>query len=85
MVVSFVTFRLNRPYSRLFMLQLLAALLGLAIPSTAVALQSSGPQAVYFGTTGHHLDNRYGFLDYWKANGQVLRIGYPITAGHPLG
>lgn len=45
----------------------------------ARAQQESGPQAVYFPQSGHHLDNRYGFLDYWRANGQVLRFGFPVT------
>lgn len=34
---------------------------------------------VYFPQTGHHLSNRSGFLDFWRANGQVLIFGYPIT------
>jgi hypothetical protein len=34
---------------------------------------------VYFPDTGHHLSNRAGFLDFWRANGQVLIFGYPIT------
>lgn len=45
----------------------------------ARAQQQTGPQAVYFPQTGHHVDNRYGFLNYWRANGQVLRFGYPVT------
>lgn len=34
---------------------------------------------LYFPQTGHHLSNRAGFLDFWRANGQVLIFGYPIT------
>lgn len=34
---------------------------------------------VFFPQTGHHLSNRSGFLDFWRANGQVLIFGYPIT------
>lgn len=34
---------------------------------------------IYFPQTGHHLSNRTGFLDFWRANGQVLIFGYPIT------
>jgi hypothetical protein len=34
---------------------------------------------VYFAETGHHLSNRSGFLDYWRANGQKLIFGYPIS------
>jgi hypothetical protein len=34
---------------------------------------------VYFPATGHHLSNRSGFLDFWRANGQVMVFGYPIT------
>ncbi|MCU0494762.1 MAG: L,D-transpeptidase [Chloroflexaceae bacterium] len=33
----------------------------------------------YFPQTGHHLSNRSGFLNFWRANGQVLLFGYPIT------
>jgi hypothetical protein len=36
-------------------------------------------QTVYFPQTGHHLSNRTGFLDFWRANGQVKTFGYPIT------
>ncbi len=36
-------------------------------------------QTVYFAQTGHHLSNRSGFLDFWRANGQVLIFGYPIS------
>lgn len=36
-------------------------------------------QTVYFPATGHHLSNRSGFLDFWRANGQVHVFGYPIT------
>lgn len=34
---------------------------------------------LYFPQTGHHLSNRSGFLDFWRANGQVPIFGYPIT------
>jgi hypothetical protein len=34
---------------------------------------------VFFPQTGHHLSNRAGFLDFWRANGQALIFGYPIT------
>jgi hypothetical protein len=34
---------------------------------------------VYFSETGHHLSNRAGFLDYWRANGGLLLFGYPLT------
>lgn len=34
---------------------------------------------VYFEQSGHHLSNRAGFLDYWRANGQMVIFGYPIT------
>jgi len=36
-------------------------------------------QTVYFPQTGHHLSNRSGFLNFWRANGQVHIFGYPIT------
>jgi hypothetical protein len=43
------------------------------------------PQAltVYFPQSGHHLSNRSGFLDFWRANGQVLIFGYPISEEFP--
>ena len=41
--------------------------------------QGAGPSAVYFPLSGHHLDNRYGFLDYWRTHGQVTRFGFPVT------
>jgi hypothetical protein len=34
---------------------------------------------VFFPQTGHHLSNRSGFLDFWRANGQVLIFGYPVS------
>lgn len=34
---------------------------------------------VYFPQTGHHLSNRIGFLNFWRANGQLVTFGYPIT------
>ena len=58
---------------------LLLVLASFVRPSDAFAQGAAGPQVVYFPLTGHHLDNRYGFLDYWRANGQVLRFGYPVT------
>lgn len=36
-------------------------------------------QMVYFPHTGHHLSNRLGFLDFWRANGQGLIFGAPLT------
>ncbi len=34
---------------------------------------------VYFPQTRHHLSNRSGFLDFWRANGQQHVFGFPIT------
>ena len=34
---------------------------------------------IFFPQTSHHLSNRAGFLDFWRANGQVVIFGYPIT------
>jgi hypothetical protein len=36
-------------------------------------------QTIYFPQTGHHLSNRSGFLNHWRANGQLQIFGYPIT------
>jgi hypothetical protein len=57
----------------------LALLFAIQPGLTHAAQPQSGPQAVYFSQTGHGLDNRYGFLDYWCANGQINRFGAPIT------
>jgi hypothetical protein len=35
-------------------------------------------QTVYFPSTGHHVSNRSGFLDFWRSNGQMA-LGYPLT------
>jgi hypothetical protein len=47
----------------------------------AFAEASALPEArtVYFAETGHHLSNRAGFLDFWRAKGQVLLFGYPVS------
>lgn len=59
-----------------------------AVADRAVAAQEMGAanigslpnlRTVYFAETGHHLSNRTGFLDFWRANGQVLIFGYPVT------
>lgn len=61
-------------------LLLVLALLCAVQPGFAsAAQQQDGPQAVYFSQSGHTLDNRYGFLDFWRANGQLYRLGTPIT------
>jgi hypothetical protein len=36
-------------------------------------------QTIYFPQTGHHLSNRSGFLNHWRANGQLHIFGYPLT------
>ncbi|MEF3275844.1 MAG: L,D-transpeptidase [Chloroflexus sp.] len=36
-------------------------------------------RTVYFPTTGHHLSNRVGFLDFWRTNGQIHTFGMPIS------
>ncbi|MFN3372433.1 MAG: hypothetical protein ACK44M_02555, partial [Chloroflexus sp.] len=36
-------------------------------------------RTVYFPATGHHLSNRVGFLDFWRANGQLHIFGMPIS------
>jgi hypothetical protein len=36
-------------------------------------------RTVFFEQTGHHLSNRAGFLDFWRANGQVQVFGFPIS------
>ena len=50
-------------------------------PNAGAIDPNSLPQVVtlYFSQTGHHLSNRAGFLDFWRANGQALIFGYPIT------
>lgn len=48
--------------------------LGLTNPLVLPAVQT-----IYFEQTGHHLSNRSGFLDYWRANGQTVIFGYPVS------
>ncbi|MDW8405177.1 L,D-transpeptidase [Chloroflexus sp.] len=36
-------------------------------------------RTVYFPATGHHLSNRVGFLDFWRAHGQLHSFGMPIS------
>ncbi len=36
-------------------------------------------RTVYFPQTGHHLSNRVGFLNFWRANGQLHTFGMPIS------
>ena len=47
------------------------------VPSLALASNDIGPNRVYFPQTGHYLS--YGFLDYWRQNGDVGTFGYPIS------
>ncbi|HUZ03353.1 MAG TPA: L,D-transpeptidase [Thermomicrobiaceae bacterium] len=54
------------------------------MPSTVAAAAAAppvpydtGPSAVFFPQTGHSLG--LGFLDYWRANGDVTAFGYPVT------
>jgi hypothetical protein len=35
------------------------------------------PDQVYFAETGHNLGD--GFLDYWRANGDLAQFGFPIS------
>jgi hypothetical protein len=48
-----------------------------AAPIDALSLPSL--PTLYFEQTRHHLSNRAGFLDFWRANGQLLIFGYPIS------
>ncbi len=59
----------------LAMLALVALALG--TPDLARAQHDSGPNRVYFPETGHYLS--YGFLDFWRHNGDLAIFGYPIT------
>lgn len=49
------------------------------LKAAAEASQLPFVPTVYFSPTGHHLSNRSGFLDFWRAHGQVTVFGYPIT------
>lgn len=49
------------------------------LAAAAQASQLPFVPTVYFSPSGHHLSNRSGFLDFWRANGQLLIFGYPIT------
>lgn len=35
--------------------------------------------SVRFSQSGRVLTNRYGFLDYWRSNGQLHMFGYPVS------
>lgn len=35
--------------------------------------------SVYFSQTNQRLTNQYGFLDFWRSQGQTLLFGYPLT------
>jgi hypothetical protein len=50
-----------------------------ALQRTTAANELPLVPTVFFPQTGHHLSNRAGFLDFWRANGQALIFGYPIT------
>ncbi|WP_110515541.1 L,D-transpeptidase [Herpetosiphon llansteffanensis] len=63
---------------RLLIPRLLLLIMLLLIQRSAYAAEPS-IQAVYFVQTGHHVDDQFGFLSYWRAHGQVTRLGYPIT------
>jgi hypothetical protein len=49
------------------------------LPTATAPNQLPLVPTVFFPHTGHHLSNRAGFLDFWRANGQVVVFGYPIT------
>src|SRR5581483_3008541 len=36
-------------------------------------------QNMFFSSTGHHVSERAGFLNFWRENGGVLIFGYPIS------
>ena len=57
---------------------ILALLCSIGVFAKPVAAQAT-IQTVYFPATGHHLDDQYGFLRFWRANGQTPRFGYPIS------
>lgn len=48
--------------------------IGVIDPETLPLLQT-----IYFAETGHHLSNRSGFLNFWRANGQLRAFGYPLS------
>jgi hypothetical protein len=48
-----------------------------ALPGPAAAAGNSAPDRVYFPETGHELS--FGFLDYWRLNGDLAVFGYPLT------
>ncbi len=69
----------GRRVQRLAMVGVVCVLATVVWTPRVSAQVSSGPQAVFFSATNHTLHNQYGFLNYWRANGQLLRFGYPIT------
>lgn len=62
---------------RITILIVLIGLVSAGLPPSRVLAQEI--PTVYFAQTGHHVDDRYGFLTYRRANGQITRFGYPIS------
>lgn len=73
--------RLDAAVARVAAAQLAEQQARQTLPSAAQVASTSLPllPTLYFEQTGHHLSNRAGFLDFWRANGQVLLFGYPIS------
>lgn len=57
----------------------LSGLMLLLLSGSHSSVRAAGPASVYFSQTGHHVDDAVHFLSYWRAHGQIPRLGYPIT------
>jgi lipoprotein-anchoring transpeptidase ErfK/SrfK len=54
---------------------LVLAVLALGVPPHSFAQAD----ALYFQATGHAVDDNYGFLSFWRANGGEQLLGFPVT------
>ena len=69
--------RHHRAPARLLLAVCLALLLSPALALAPRPARAAGPDVVYFPQTGHHLSGT--FLDYWRANGDITSLGYPLS------
>lgn len=69
----------DRHWQSAVVLSIVLLVLTAFVPGSAGAATANdvGPERVYFPQTGHYL--AYGFLDYWRHNGDIAVFGYPIS------
>jgi lipoprotein-anchoring transpeptidase ErfK/SrfK len=67
---------------RLFIFGLAALLLVAVLWNPAARAQGN---ALYFPSTGHNLDDTYGFLSFWQAHDGAQVLGFPVTEAFASG